>query len=70
MKIDELCRYAIDNGFNSVKFKFTNELGEIKTGKWLDAYFGMFTIEPSEGFITVRQWKEYTNDIFEFEILS
>ena len=45
MRIDELCEYAKDNGFDSLEFEFTNLLGETKKCKWLDAYFGMFQIE-------------------------
>lgn len=70
MKIDELCAYAQKNGFDSVKFKFTNLLGEEKKCYWLDAYLGFFAIEGNEGFITVNQWKEVTKDIFEFEIIK
>ncbi len=70
MKIDELCEYAKNNGFDSLKFKFTNLKGEEKTGQWLDAYFGMFMFEGDKGFITVSQWKEITDDIFEFEIIK
>lgn len=68
MKIDELCEYAKGNGFDNLKFKFTNLKGEVKNCQWLDAYFGMFMIEGNEGFITTRQWKELTGDAFEFEI--
>ena len=32
---------------DSTKFQFTNLLGEVKTGQWLDAYFGFFTIGGS-----------------------
>lgn len=69
MKIDELCEYAKDNGFDSLEFEFTNYSGQVKKGKWLDAYFGLFLLEGAEGFITTKQWKELTGDIFEFRVL-
>ncbi len=70
MKIDELREYAELNGFDSVEFTFDNLSGETKKCKWLDAYFGMFKIEGSEGFITVKQWKELTGDVFNFNIIN
>jgi hypothetical protein len=70
MRIDELQSYAEQNGFDSVKFKFTNLKGEDKTCKWLDAYMGIFKIDGNNGFMTVKQWKEFTGDIFEFEIIE
>lgn len=70
MKIDELCEYAKDNGFDSLEFEFTNLSGEVKKCKWLDAYFGFFLIEGNDGFITTKQWKEVTGDVFEFRLLN
>ena len=69
MKIDELQSYAEKNGFDSVKFKFTNLQGEEKRCEWLDAYFGLFKFEGGEGFISISQWKELTGDCFDFEII-
>lgn len=69
MKIDELQEYAEENGFDSVRFEFTNLQGEVKKCKWLDAHFGLFQIDPSEGFISVKQWKEMTGDVFNFKII-
>ena len=70
MKIDELCEYAKYNGFDSLEFEFTNIQGVIKKCKWLDAYFGFFLIEGNDGFITTKQWKEITGDVFEFRLLN
>ena len=70
MKIDELCEYAKQNGFDNLKFEFINLSGETKQCQWLDAYFGFFKIEGNDGFITVNQWKEITGDVFEFTILE
>lgn len=68
MKIDELCEFAKDKGFDNLEFEFTNLLGEVKKCKWLDAYFGMFIIEGNNGFLTVKQWKETVGDVFEFHV--
>lgn len=70
MKIDQLCEYAKDNGFDTLKFKFTNLDGVVKNCQWLDAYFGMFIIDGGDGFITTKQWKEATGDIFDFELIN
>jgi len=70
MKIDELCAYAEENGFDSVEFEFKSLLGPIVKCQWLDAYMGIFKIEGSEGFITVANWKKATNDIFDFTIIE
>lgn len=70
MKIDELCEYAKKHGFDTLKFKFTNLKGEIIEGHWLDAYFGLFKLNDADGFISVKQWKEHTNDMFDFEIID
>jgi hypothetical protein len=70
MKIDELQKYAKENGFDSVKFKFTNTKGKTVEGHWLDAFFGLFRLNDNDGFIRVETWKEYTNDIFEFEVIK
>lgn len=70
MKIDELQEYALNHGFDSVGFEFTNLRGEVKKGRWIDAYFGHFILEGNTGFITTKQWKEVTGDVFEFRILD
>ena len=69
MNIKELQEYAQKNGFDCVEFQFTNLQGEIKKCKWLDAYFGLFVIEGNNGFITVNQWIDITQDSFNFELL-
>lgn len=71
MRILELQEYAKDNGFDSLKFKFTNLLGQEKKGHWKEAYFGFFWIEGMEEntFMTVRQWRQQIgDDLIEFEI--
>lgn len=70
MKIDELCSYAQENGFDSVEFEFKSLFGPIVKCKWLDAYMKIFKIEGNEGFITVAHWKKATNDIFDFTIIE
>ena len=68
MKIDELQQYAIDNGFDSVEFTFTNLRNQVINCKWFDAYFGYFTIENVPGMVSVKQWKDNTRDLFDFTI--
>jgi hypothetical protein len=68
MKILELQEYAKKHGFDSVEFEFTNFLNVVVKGKWLDAYFGLFTLNGAEGFISVKQWQETTGDVFDFRI--
>ena len=68
MRIDELCEYAKDHGFDNLRFKFTNLKGDVKHCMWLDAYLGLFRIDGNDGFITVKQWKELAGDAFDFEI--
>jgi hypothetical protein len=71
MRILELQEYAKDNGFDSLKFKFTNLLGQEKKGQWKDAYFGFFWIEGMDEntFMTVSQWRQQVGDeMIEFEI--
>jgi len=70
MKIDELRSYAESNGFDSLRFKFTNLNGTEIECKWLDAYFGLFQIGDNKGFIRVDDWKRITGDLFEFEIIE
>jgi len=70
MTIDEICEYAKDNGFDSLEFEFINLKGEKVKCKWLDAYFGMFEIEGSEGFITVKQWKQFATNTFDYTPLN
>lgn len=68
MKIDELCEYAKENGFDTLKFEFVNLTGQIIKCKWADAYMGIFMFEGGKGFITITQWKKLTGDVFEFKI--
>lgn len=72
MRILELQEYAKKHGFDSVEFKFTNLSGEEVKGKWLDAYFGLFTLTgaPENEFISVNSWRNQLGDeAFEFEII-
>jgi len=70
MKIDELCEYAKQNGFDSLKFKFTNLLGVEVRGQWTDAWYGFFVLNDEDSFVTVEQWKQITGDIFEFTVIE
>jgi hypothetical protein len=71
MRILELQEYAKDNGFDSVKFKYTDLLGTERTGKWIDAYFGFFTVEgmPDNELVSVSSWRKIAGDQIEFEII-
>lgn len=71
MRILELQEYAKDNGFDSLKFKFTNLFGQEKKGHWQDAHFGFFWIEGMDEntFMTVSQWRQQVGDeLIEFEL--
>ena len=73
MRILELQEYAKDKGFDSLKFKFTNFNGEVKEGKWVDAYFGFFRIEgmADNEMITDNQWRQMVGDAaIEFELVE
>lgn len=72
MRILELQEYAKDNGFDSLKFKFTNLKGETKTGQWIDAYFGLFRIDgmADNEFMSVGQWRNLVGDSsIEFQVI-
>lgn len=69
MNIYELQEYAEDNGFDNLKFSFTNPLtGKTVDCQWLDAYMGLFKIEGTEGFLTVKQLKDTLGNSLEFTI--
>lgn len=56
MNIYQCQKYAENNGFNTVEFIANFPVGPRKC-KWLDAYFGLFTIigETDGSFVTVDQ---------------
>lgn len=64
MRILELQKYAQENGFDSLEFKFTNILGKELNGRWIDAYFGLFWIEGMDEntFMTVNQFRQEVGD--------
>jgi hypothetical protein len=68
MKIEEIFEYAKEKG-EEVDFEFTNLKGEIVKCRTLDAWFGFFKLGDSEGFITKKQWKELTDDAFDFRVI-
>lgn len=74
MNILELQEYAKRNGYDNLRFRFTNLRGEEKTGKWVDAYFGFLFIDGMEEntFIRVEQWLGLYSDVIkiQFEPLS
>jgi len=70
MRILELQKYAEDNGFDSVRFKFVGPTGKTVTCKWLDAYMGLFEIDGVNGFITVNSFiNNFGTDTIEFEVI-
>ena len=71
MRISELEKYAQENGFDSIRFQFTNFQGRLVSGKWIDAWFGFFRLDgmPEDQFITTKQFLELLGDSIEFEIL-
>ena len=71
MRILELQKYAEDNGFDSVRFKFVGPTGKTVTCQWLDAYMGLFKIDGVNGFITVNSFiNNFGIDTIEFEIIE
>jgi hypothetical protein len=69
MRILELQKYAEDNGFDSVRFKFIGPTGKIVTCQWLDAYMGLFKVDGQNGFVTVNQFIELFGMTHEFELI-
>ena len=58
MNLYQCEKYAKDNGFDSLEFIAHFPAGAKKC-KWLDAYFGFFTIEGvGDGFVTTQQIDE------------
>ena len=49
---------AKKEGYDKATFDLVGATGRIKC-KWLDAYFGMFTMEGTPGFMTVNQVVEW-----------
>ena len=70
MNLYELEEYAKEHGFNTVEFEFTNLLGEVKKARWLDAYFGFFQLEGSDGFVTVSQFAKYGAANLDYRVTS
>jgi len=61
--------FAEDNGFDSVRFEFINLKGELIKAKWLDAYFGLFVVDGSDGFISAKQFSKAGGDLFDYKII-
>lgn len=63
MSLLEMERYAQNNGFNSLEFYADFPAGRQKC-KWLDAYFGIFTVEAlGEGFVRTQEMREMFPDL-------
>lgn len=70
MKMLEMEKYAQQNGFDRLEFKFTDLSGIERKGKWLDAFFGLFNIEGIDGLIRSSDWLEHVGDIIDFDIIE
>lgn len=73
MGILELQKLAINNGVNSLRFRFKDYFGNWIYGQWIDAYFGFFSIDRigEREMINVSSWKrEFGDNRFEFEVLK
>ena len=71
MRILELQKLAQEKGYDSLRFRFKTLLGTENTGKWEDAYFGIFKIDGSSGLCSVSGWrKEFGDELFEFEVID
>lgn len=69
MNLYQAQRHAEDNGHDSEEFTAFFPTGPRRC-KWLDAYFGMFTIEGfDDGFVMVRQIDQEYPDLV-CELLS
>lgn len=62
MTIHQCQELAKDIGFDKATFDLCGPKGKLKA-KWLDAYFGMFQIEGSDGFVMVKQFA-FTPDVW------
>ena len=62
MSIQQCESLAKDVGYDSATFDLCGPKGKMKA-KWLDAYFGFFQVEGSEGFMTVSQI-QYAQDLW------
>jgi hypothetical protein len=55
MTIHQCQELAKKVGFDKTEFMLCGPKGRVKA-KWLDAYFGFFQVEGSDGFNTVQQF--------------
>lgn len=55
MTIHQCQELAKKAGYDKTEFLLCGPKGKMKA-KWLDAYFGMFQIEGSDGFVMVQQF--------------
>jgi hypothetical protein len=67
MNITEIFEYAKSIG-EEVEFEFTNLQGKIIKCRTLDAWFGLFKLGDNKGFVTEKQWKQLTGDVFDFRL--
>ena len=70
MQLRKLQKYAQNHGFNTLKFKIISPNGNELNCQWLDAYFGFFTIEGQEGFLTVEQYEKIRKNADNCEIVT
>ena len=71
MRILELQELAKERGYDSLRFRFKTFFGTEKTGKWEDAYLGLFKVDGSSGICSVSGWREFFRDeLFEFEVID
>ena len=61
MTIDQCELRAQKEGFDTATFDLCGPLGK-KSCKWLDAYFGFFQVEGSEGFIRASDFYSLSID--------
>ena len=58
MSINDCARKAEDIGFESATFDLCGPNGKVKA-KWLDSYMGLFQIQGTSGYNTVRQFENF-----------
>lgn len=73
MTFSQLEQYAQQHGWDSLRFSFVSHKGDTLTGRWLDAYMGVFRLDQQEeGYMILsHQWKRlYRDDEFNFQVIQ
>ncbi len=63
MNLSQCEKRAQREGYDRATFDILREDGQLISCKWLDAYFGLFTIQGDKKFITVKDMDELFPDL-------